>query len=171
VSYSVAIGGPADIPAIRRIEADPRYDGLVGRWSQEQHEAEMALGTSCYFVLRAADGGVAGFALVQKLDDPDLKRHLKRIAVAEPGGGLGSMLLDGVLDALFEESDANRIDLDVFLGNERARRAYEKAGFALEGVLRDYHRNADSTFSSMWLMSVLRRDWETRALSRRRRTR
>ena len=58
----------------------------------------------------------------------------------------------------YSTTDANRIDLDVFLGNDRARRTYEKAGFQVEGVLRDHYRNADGSFSSMWLMSVLRRD-------------
>lgn len=162
MSHRVALATPADIAAIRRIEADPRYDGLVGRWSEARHEAEMANAASRYFVLRDDSGEVVGFALIQKLDDGDLKRHLKRIAVAEPGGGLGAILLKGVLDHLFGETDANRIDLDVFLGNDRARRAYEKAGFEVEGVLRDYHRNADGGFASMWLMSVLRADWEAR---------
>lgn len=152
----------ADVPAMRRIESDPRYDGLVGRWPEERHLEEMALPSSLYYVLRDAHGEVAGFALLRGLTDSDRKAHLKRIAVREAGAGLGSILLQGVLDRLYRETDINRVDLDVFLGNDRARRAYEKAGFQLEGVMRDYHRNADGSFSSMWLMSVLRKDWETR---------
>ena len=152
-------GREADIPAIRAIESDPRFDGLVGRWSAERHGAEMALPTSAYFVLRDDAGEVAGFAMIQNLADADRKCHLKRIAVRDPGGRTGSVLLQGVLDQLFGETEINRIDLDVFLGNDRARRAYEKAGFEVEGVLRDYHRDADGGFRSMWLMSVLRRDW------------
>lgn len=161
--FVLARAEPSDIAAIRAIEADPLYDGLVGRWTEERHLAEMALPSSLYFVLRDAGGEVAGFALIQNLGDSDRKCHLKRIAVREPGTGAGSTLLKGILDRLFTESDVNRIDLDVFVGNDRARRAYEKAGFAVEGVLRDYHRNVDGSFSSMWLMSVLRRDWELSA--------
>ena len=48
----------------------------------------------------------------------------------EAGRGSGSALLRGVLDWLFAETDTNRVDLDLFVGNERAKRAYEKAGFA-----------------------------------------
>lgn len=158
--FTIGLAAPRDIAAIRRIEADPRYDGLVGRWPHARHAEEMALASSRYFVLRRAGGGIAGFALVQGFGDSDLKLHLKRIVVDEPGAGLGSALLNGVLEKLFGETDVNRIDLDVFLGNDRARRAYEKAGFEVEGVLRDFHMNADGGFSSMWLMSVLRRDWE-----------
>ncbi|HEV2746289.1 MAG TPA: GNAT family protein [Allosphingosinicella sp.] len=158
-SFTVAPAAPSDVAAIRRIEADPRYHGLVGRWSEQRHLEEMALPSSRYFVLRDGAGEVAGFALLQGFGDPDLKLHLKRIAVREPGAGAGSVLLKGVLDRLFADTDVNRIDLDLFVGNDRARRAYEKAGFRLEGVLRDYHRNDDGSFSTMWLMSLLRRDY------------
>ena len=159
-TYAIVPATPADIEAIRAIEADPRFDGLVGRWPAAQHEAEMALGTSRYFLLRDDHGAVAGFALLQGFDDTDRKLHLKRIAVREPGRGLGSILLRRVLEHIYAETDVNRIDLDVFLGNDRARRAYERAGFRVEGVLRDYHRDADGSFRDMWLMSVLRRDWQ-----------
>jgi RimJ/RimL family protein N-acetyltransferase len=157
-SFRLDTAASGDVPAIRLIEADPRYDGLVGRWSERRHLDEMALASSRYFVLRDDQGEVAGFALLQGFGEPDRKLHLKRIAVREPGAGLGSILLEALLDELYANTDANRIDLDVFLGNDRARHTYEKAGFQVEGVLRDYHRNADGSFSSMWLMSVLRRD-------------
>ena len=145
---------------MRRIEADPRYKGLVGAWTDERHREEMALASSRYFVLRDESGVVAGFALLQGFGDTDRKLHLKRIAVREPGQGLGSILLEALLDHLYATTEANRIDLDVHVGNARARRTYEKAGFQLEGVLRDYHRHSDGRFSSMWLMSVLRSDRE-----------
>jgi diamine N-acetyltransferase len=156
--YSFGSAGPDDIEAIRRIESDARFEGLVGRWTEARHREEMALPSSRYFALRDKAGAVAGFALLQGFGDSDLKLHLKRIAVSEPGAGLGSQLLDALLDHLYATTDTNRIDLDVFLGNDRARRAYEKAGFQVEGVLRDHHRNADGSFSSQWLMSVLRAD-------------
>ena len=157
-AYSFRPAELGDIAAIRAIEADPRYDGLVGRWSEAQHRDEMARQSSRYFVLRDASGAVAAFALLQGFGDSDRKLHLKRIAAREPGKGLGSRLLEALLDHLYASTDVNRIDLDVFLGNDRARRAYEKAGFQVEGVLRDNHRRADGSFSSQWLMSVLRAD-------------
>lgn len=157
---------PDDIPAMMAIESDPCFEGLVFHWPLERHAEEMALPSSLYFVLRGPEQEIAGFALVQGIGDPDRKLHLKRIAVTAPGGGLGSVLLQGVLARLFGETEANRVDLHVFVGNDRARRAYEKVGFQLEGVLRDYHRQADGAFRSMWLMSVLRRDWEAQPPNR-----
>ena len=152
----------ADIAAIRAIEANPLFAGLVGRWPEDRHRAEMALPGSCYFVLRDGSGAIAGFAILQGFGDSDRKLHLKRIAVRDPGVGLGSTLLEALLETVYASTETNRIDLDVFVGNERARRTYEKAGFRLEGVLRDYHRNSDGSFDDMWLMSLLRRDWEAR---------
>jgi RimJ/RimL family protein N-acetyltransferase len=159
--FTITDAGPGDIHAIRTIEADPRFEGLVGRWPAKRHRQEMALASSHYFLLRDDSGSVLGFALLQGVGDPDRKLHLKRIAVREPGAGHGSILLRGLLDRVYRETDVNRVDLDVFVGNDRARRAYEKAAFRLEGVLRDYHRNGDGSFSDMWLMSVLRRDWQS----------
>lgn len=159
-AFTVAAAAPADIEAIMGIESDPAYAGLVGHWPRERHLAEMALPSSRYFALRSAAGDLVGFAMVQRLDDPDRKAHLKRIAVREAGAGAGTILLRAVVDWVYSNTDTNRLDLDVFLGNDRARRCYEKAGFQVEGVLRDYHMNADGSFSSQWLMSILRRDWE-----------
>ena len=71
-------------------------------------------------------------------------------------------MLQSALDWLYTETETNRVDLDLFVENARARRAYEKLGFVVEGRLRDYHRSDDGTFRDMWLMSILRRDWAKR---------
>ena len=155
---SVEIASPADIPTIMAVERTPGFEDLVGRWSPEQHAVELAKPSVRYFVLRDGDE-VAGFAIVQNLGDSDRRVHLKRIAVRDAGRGDGSRLLTGVLDWLFTETDTNRVDLDLFVGNDRAKRAYEKVGFQVEGRLRDYHRSADGSYRDMWLMSILRRDW------------
>jgi RimJ/RimL family protein N-acetyltransferase len=39
----------------------------------------------------------------------------------------------------FDHLAMEKVSLDVYQGNDRARRAYEKAGFATEGVLRRHH--------------------------------
>lgn len=123
----------------------------------------MALASSRYFLLDNAKGDVTGFALMQGFGDPDLKVHLKRIAVREAGKGHGALLLRELLDWVFAETDTNRVDLDVFEDNKRAKRAYEKIGFKVEGLLRDYHRRSDGKFASMWVMSILRREWQPQA--------
>ena len=155
---SVELAGPEDIAAIMAIERLPGYDRLVGRWEADRHGAGMADPSVRYFALR--DGGaIAGFAIVLGIGDANGRAHLKRIAVAEPGRGAGARLLRGVIDRLFAETETNRLDLDVFTENDRAKRAYERAGFTAEGVMREHHRTPDG-FRDVWLMSILRREWE-----------
>jgi RimJ/RimL family protein N-acetyltransferase len=154
---SVGPAGPADIAAIMAIERLPGYDALVGRWQAERHAAEMAKPSVRYFVLREG-GALAGFAIVVGLGDPDARAHLQRIAVAAPGEGAGARLLRGVVDQLFAETETNRLDLDVFVGNDRAKRAYERAGFTAEGIMREHHATGGG-FRDVWLMSILRREW------------
>jgi RimJ/RimL family protein N-acetyltransferase len=158
---SVEQATPSDIPAIMAVERMPGFEGLVGRFSHDEHEAEMAKQSVRYLVARDERGDVGGFALLQGVGDPDGRVHLKRIAVREVGRGTGSALLGATVAWLFSETDANRVDLDVFVENERARRAYEKAGFTIEGRLREYHRVADGSYRDMWLMSILRREWHS----------
>ena len=156
---SVEPATEADIPTIMAIERRPGFEAVVGRWEHDQHAEEMARPSARYLVLREG-GEVAGFALLQRSGEHDGRVHLKRIAVRDPGSGAGSRLLRASIDWLFGETDSNRLDLDVFVDNERARRAYEKAGFQVEGRLREYHRSVDGRLQDVWLMSILRREWQ-----------
>jgi RimJ/RimL family protein N-acetyltransferase len=159
---SAEFATPADIPAIMAIERTPGFEDYVGRWSEEQHSAEMAKDSSRYFVLRDEGGAVQAVAIFQKIGDPDLRVHLKRIVASEAGHGAGSRLLQSALDWLYTETETNRVDLDLFVENERARRAYEKLGFLVEGRLRDYHRSVDGRLRDALIMSILRKDWAKR---------
>jgi len=58
----------------------------------------------------------------------------------------------------FEQLDLHRIELDVFSLNPRAKRAYEKVGFTLEGTKREsYFRNGQ--FHDTHVMSILKSEW------------
>ena len=151
-----------DVPAIMTLERGEGYDQVVGRWSAEQHAAEMALPGSHYLVARDASGAAQGFVMLQRLDDPDLCAHLRRIAVARPGQGVGAALLGAALVHVFETTPAHRLQLLVYPENERARRAYARAGLVEEGLLRDIRRRPDGRFRSMLMMSILRPEWAAR---------
>jgi RimJ/RimL family protein N-acetyltransferase len=152
----------ADISAIMDIERTPGFENFVGRWAHEKHVDEIAKDSTRYFVLR--DGGeVKAFAIFQQIGEPDLRVHLKRIVARDAGQGSGTRLLSHALEWLYTNTDTNRVDLDLFVDNDRARRAYEKLGFAVEGRLRDYHRSVDGRIHDALIMSILRVDWEQRA--------
>jgi len=53
----------------------------------------------------------------------------------------------------------HRLELDVFSFNTRAEKAYIKAGFKREGVLRDAIKDGD-TYADDILMSILEDEWK-----------
>ena len=116
---NVEVAVPADIPAIMAIERGPGFETLVGRWTHEQHAAEMAKASVRYLVLRNG-AEIEGFTLLQRVGEPDARVHLKRIAVGEPGVGTGSRLLAAAVDWLFSNTSTNRLDLDVYVDNALA---------------------------------------------------
>jgi RimJ/RimL family protein N-acetyltransferase len=81
------------------------------------------------------------------------------------GQGLGTDALNCLVDFGFGELRLERIHLQVFDYNRRARRSYEKAGFQTDATLRHarFHRGAHH---DVHVMSILRAEWL--ALERRR---
>jgi RimJ/RimL family protein N-acetyltransferase len=78
-----------------------------------------------------------------------------------PGGqgrGLGTEATRLLLDYAFAHLPLHRIELEVYAFNPRAQRAYEKAGFVVEGRLRDALRFDGERIDAI-VMSVLRPDW------------
>jgi RimJ/RimL family protein N-acetyltransferase len=86
------------------------------------------------------------------------------IAIGETGEwgkGYGTEALGAICDFGFGELRLERIDLRYFAGNDRGRRAYEKAGFVHEGTLRHAHF-AGGEYLDVHVMSLLRDEWAAR---------
>jgi diamine N-acetyltransferase len=153
-------GSAVDIAFIMATERLPGYDALVGRWSEAHHRAALADNRYAYFVARQASAPV-GFAIVRDWASSERVACVKRIAVAQPGIGLGKEFLASLVEIIFSDSDAYRIWLGVFPENSRARRTYEAVGFKGEGVARgnaffgDFHRDE-------LIMALLRPEWAAR---------
>ena len=75
--------------------------------------------------------------------------------------GLGTETMGLLLRHGFETLNLNRIMLRVYADNLRAVRTYEKAGFKMEGTLRQavFKRG---NYGDVHIMSVLRREWDAR---------
>jgi RimJ/RimL family protein N-acetyltransferase len=73
--------------------------------------------------------------------------------------GYGSEATALALRYGFMELNLNRIQLFVYSFNSRAVRAYEKAGFAIEGTLRE-NLFRDGRYWDEYVMAVLRGDWQ-----------
>ena len=153
---------PADIGVVMAIERSPDYELYVARSEEEEHRAMLASPSHAYRLGAGERGVVEAFAVLRGVGDPHLNLYLKRIAVADPGRGLGTAFLSLVLDEAFGPLGAERFHLDCFADNLRAQRSYEKLGLTRDGVLRQAYRLADGTRKDLVMMSILKNEWEAR---------
>lgn len=150
----------ADTGFIMAAERQPGYELHVGRWEEERHRAAMSDGRHAYFIAHAG-GEAAGFAIVRDWGSPEQVAMVKRIAVVNPGRGIGREVMAALVDRVFGETDAWRLWLGHFPENVRAHRAYLACGFVAEGVARGsawfggVHRDEQ-------IMAILRPEWEAR---------
>jgi RimJ/RimL family protein N-acetyltransferase len=106
-------------------------------------------------------GQAAGFALYCQMDEPSGAVELRRLALAETGGGRGLAFVKALTDHGFAELGAKRVWLDASGENPRAARVYEKAGYKLEGVLRQHWwRPALGRTVDLLLFGLLREEWQ-----------
>ena len=150
---------PADLDFVVATERLPGYDLLTARWSPEEHAAALVRADTRYLVGGRAGRALEGFAILQPLADPHEGAKLKRICVTEPGGGFGQPFLAAVIDWVFTATANERLWLDVFTHNERARHVYRRVGMREDGLLRHAYRMPDGTRADRCIMSVLRSEW------------
>ena len=75
--------------------------------------------------------------------------------------GYGTEAVELILKHGFETLNLNRIYLRVYSTNPGAKRAYEKAGFVNEGLLREaVYRHGK--YADVHIMSVLRSEWHAK---------
>ena len=132
----------------------------------EEHWFERMLerfGTDSYhFVIcRLADDRPIGTIGLEQIDYVNGSAGLG-IAVGEEGDrgvGNGTDALNALVDFGFGELRLERIWLEVYEGNDRAVRSYEKGGFKHEGVMRrgTFHRGQ---FFDVIRMAILRDEWQ-----------
>jgi RimJ/RimL family protein N-acetyltransferase len=167
----------ADLPAMREALLDPEARILTGSVHDEgqarapQARDEEKLLRDWYLtrndqadrldlaVTDKATGACVGEAVLNQWD-PGNESCNFRILIGPRGRdrGLGSEATRLLVGYGFEHLRLHRISLEVYAFNPRARRAYEKAGFRAEGVLRESLR-----YNGAWIdatvMSVLAPEW------------
>lgn len=74
------------------------------------------------------------------------------------GQGYGTDAMDALLDFGFGQLRMERLWLEVYDFNSRARRSYDKSGFVLEGTER-HAIYKQGRFHDVQLMSILRDEW------------
>ncbi|MEU2548104.1 GNAT family protein [Streptomyces roseolus] len=156
-----------DVPALKPVLDDPEVSRLTGSrtafdeaalraWYGSRGAADDRLDLA---VVERATGRVVGEAVLNEWD-PGNESCAFRIllAPAASGRGLGTEATRLIVGHAFGALGLYRVRLEVYAFNPRARRAYEKAGFTAEGVLRGAllweGERVDAT-----VMSVLAPEW------------
>ncbi len=118
------------------------------KWYGTRHEQADRLDLA---VVDRTVGACVGEAVLNEWDSGNRSCSF-RIALAEAGQdrGLGTEALRLIVGYGFERLGLHRISLGVFAFNPRARRAYEKAGFAAETAMKYIYAAHPERRSTLW---------------------
>jgi RimJ/RimL family protein N-acetyltransferase len=150
----------ADFGFIRSLAGRPENAPFI----TDEDEAALAAyleDPAAQLLIWETDGRPAGFALFCTVGDPSGGVELRRLALDMTGGGQGQRFLRALLDHGFGTLGAARVWLDASGENPRAMRTYERAGFTLEGRLRQHwYRPTLGRVVDLMLYGMLRAEWE-----------
>ena len=167
---------PANLAAFHRWYADPeiarlaRYQATPMRSEEiERFFAARVVGPDALAmaVHEQATDRLIGTCAFSQLDGEN-GSALYHITIGEPdawGQGFGTEATQLMLDLAFGTLNLHRIALYVFEFNERAIRAYRRAGFVIEGRSRESVLR-DGRWWDELAMSVLVTDWQTARAAR-----
>ena len=112
-------------------------------------------------VIRTDTNEVVGHIELNDIDEKNKSAALCRVLIGKPslrGKGIGTQMVTRLLTIGFDHSGLHRIDLVVFDFNMAAINCYKRAGFTIEGHLRDARRLGDQ-YWSLYQMSILAPEW------------
>jgi RimJ/RimL family protein N-acetyltransferase len=151
----------ADLAFIRATAGSPDHAPFITDEAEAALAAYLADPTARLLIWEAG-GKPAGFALFCEVGESSGRVELRRLALARVGGGQGQAFIRALVDYGFGTLGAARLWLDASGENPRALRTYERAGFTLEGRLRQHwFRPALGRVVDLVLFGMLREDWES----------
>lgn len=151
---------PADYAFIRALVQGPDYALYLTDEDEIALHAYATRPDSRLLICETDQTAPAGFALFCEIGDPSGTLELRRLALAQVGQGAGAAFINLLIAFGFNELGAARLWLDTSENNLRAQKVYARAGFTLEGRLRQHDycpplgRNVDTL-----LYGMLRAEW------------
>ena len=137
--------GPDDLDGVLAVDEA----SFTRPWTRAMYEADfLAHPTSRLYVLRLPGCRVAGYIATWVILD---EVHINNLAVRPEhrGRGYGSALLTHAL-ADGARQGAPKATLEVRRSNEAARRLYERFGFHVAGVRREYYSHPTEDALVLW---------------------
>jgi RimJ/RimL family protein N-acetyltransferase len=114
-----------------------------------------------FTAVEAETGAAVGHIELSKIDPRNRSASLSRVLIGDAsrrGKGSGVEMVLCALEIGFDRLGLHRIDLVVFDFNTGAIACYERAGFAVEGRLREARRFGEE-YWTLVQMSVLEQEW------------
>ena len=151
---------PADFPFIRALAQNPTYAPFI----TDEDEAALAdylTDPTARLCIWEDHGQPAGFALFCEIGHPTGRVELRRLALAQTGGGRGVAFVKALTDHAFTSLNAARVWLDASGENARACHLYAKLGYTLEGTQRaHWWRPALGRAVDLCLFGMQRDEWQ-----------
>lgn len=159
---------PDDIPLVERGKNDPAVRETLFLFqpvtremaAAEQQSWSSSKETALFTICESATDEAVGQTAFVRID------HVSRaavfyIAIYDPGSwskGYGSEATRLMLHYAFDILNLNRVQLHVAVENTKGVKAYQKAGFTIEGTLREamYHNNK---YCDFYVMGILRKEY------------
>ena len=151
-----------DVERVAEIQAEPG----VALWWGPPNTAELrskADGSADAKALAIEmEDELVGLIQYHEENDPDLRHAGIDVFLAErvQGHGLGTDAVQTLARYLIDERGHHRLTIDPAADNAAAIRAYEKVGFRMVGVMREYWRSPDGTWRDGLLMDLLAREFD-----------
>lgn len=150
---------PADFAFIRSLAQRPDYAIYITD-EDETRLAFYASDPAHRLLIWEENGTPAGYALWAEIGDPSGRVELRRLALDQAGGGKGLGFVQALTAYGFEVLGAKKVWLDASGENLRAQKIYDRAGYRLEGRLRDHwYRPSLGRNVDVLLYGLLRADW------------
>ncbi len=145
------LAGYPDRAPLSLAQAQKRIEDVTASFGRDEYafaiclvEGERPIGEASLFRLDRANGSAELGIFIGEVE--------------EWSKGYGTDAVSALVDFGFGALRLERIALNVWTENERAKRAYEKAGFVLEGTLR-HDRYEHGAYTDGHVMSILRDEW------------
>ncbi|GAA1127092.1 GNAT family protein [Citricoccus alkalitolerans] len=146
-------GAPADSEGQVPWSVDELAE-IYARWSRAKDRI-------VWVIEETATGRIVGESVLNDLDEDNLSCGFRIWISGARDRGLGSEAVELTLRHAFEDQGLHRVSLEVYAFNPRARHVYEKAGFRLEGTLREALL-FDGEWVDAHVMGILDEQWRSR---------
>ncbi|WP_202710563.1 GNAT family N-acetyltransferase [Sporosalibacterium faouarense] len=151
--------GYNDLDEVLKIEGLEDNKKYIFSWSKERHRESINNEDELHIVIKRKDTKeIIGYVLLAGLKGEDKSTEFRRIAIVQKGKGYGKESINLIKELAFEKLKSHRLWLDVYEDNTKAINLYIKAGFTVEGMLRECKRVEDK-YRSMMIMSILENEY------------